>query len=112
MATYDEIASRLIYDGVMNDRYFWQSFYYPFFLSRLYYFTGQSILAAKLFGVFLGSFTCALLYYLAKMLFSRTVGIIAALILAFYGPVIFFDAKLLATGWACFWSVLILLLLE
>ena len=72
-ATYDEIARRLIYDGVMNDRYFWQSFFYPFFLSRLYYFTGQSIIAAKLFGLFLGSFTCALLYCLFPAASRKTV---------------------------------------
>ncbi len=108
---YHQMASRVITDGVMGEPFFWQSFYYPFFLSRLYYFTGSSILAAKLFCMILGSLTCALVYYLGKMLFSRTTGVIAALILTFYGPVIFFEAELLATGWACFFSVMVVLLL-
>jgi len=108
---YDSAAGRLITDGVMAETFFWQSFFYPFFLSRIYYFTGCSIIAAKLFGLVLGSTTCVLVYFLGRQLFSRSTGIIAALIVALYGPLIFFEAELLATGWAAFWSVLLIMLL-
>jgi 4-amino-4-deoxy-L-arabinose transferase-like glycosyltransferase len=109
--TYHEAAHRLITEGVMAETFFWQSFFYPFFLSRIYYFTGSSIIAAKLFGAALGSVTCVLVYFLGRQLFSRSTGIIAAFIVALYGPLIFFDTELLATGWAAFWSVALILLL-
>ena len=109
--TYDRAARRLIADGVMEEPFFWQSFFYPFFLSRLYYFTGSSIVVAKLFGVAVGSATSMLVYFLGKSLSSRTTGVIAALIVAFYGPLIFFEAELMATGWAAFWSVVLIGLL-
>ncbi len=109
--TYDSAARRLITDGVMEEPFFWQSFFYPFFLSRFYYFAGHSIIAARLFGIILGSVTCVLVYFLGKLLSSRTTGAIAALIVAFYGPLVFFEAELLATGWAAFWSVVLILLL-
>jgi 4-amino-4-deoxy-L-arabinose transferase-like glycosyltransferase len=108
--TYHSAARRLITDGVMEEPFFWQSFFYPFFLSRFYYFAGPSIVAAKLFGIALGAVTCVLVYFLGKLLSDRTTGAIAAMIVAFYGPLVFFEAELLATGWAAFWSAVLVLL--
>jgi len=109
--TYHRAAHRFITEGARAETFFWQSFFYPFFLSRIYYFTGSSILLAKLFGAALGSVTCVLIYFLGYSVRGRTTGIIAAMIAAFYGPLVFFDAELLATGWAAFWSVVLILLL-
>lgn len=96
----------------MVDTFFWQGFFYPFFLSRFYYFIGSSVVAAKIFGAALGSVTCVLVYFLGRGFLSRRTSIIAALITVFYGPLIFFETELLATGWAGFWSVVIILLLQ
>lgn len=110
-AVYDYIANRIINDGVMDDRFFWHSFFYPFVLSRIYYFTGSSIIAAKIIQAILGSVTSVLVYVLAKKLFDRKIGVIAGLIYALYGPAVFFETQLLAAGWACFWAVTLILLL-
>ncbi len=110
-STYHKAAHGLITDGTMADTFFWQGFFYPFFLSRFYYFTGSSVVAAKIFGAVLGAVTCALVYFLSRQLFSRSTSIIAALIVSLYGPLVFFETELLATGWAAFWSVSLILLL-
>ncbi|MDD5326984.1 MAG: glycosyltransferase family 39 protein [Phycisphaerae bacterium] len=109
--TYHEAACGLLKEGVMDGRFFWQSFFYPFFLSRLYYFTGPSVVAAKLFNFLLGSVTAVLIYALGKKLFGRQTAILAAVIFALYGPCISFEAELLATAWACFFAVSLVMLL-
>jgi 4-amino-4-deoxy-L-arabinose transferase-like glycosyltransferase len=110
-AAYHHAAHKLATEGIFGRQFFWQSFFYPFFLSRLYSLTASSIVAAKLFNLVLGSVTAVLIYVLAKKLFSRQTAVIAALIFAFYGPCISFEAELLTTAWACFFSVLLVLLL-
>jgi 4-amino-4-deoxy-L-arabinose transferase-like glycosyltransferase len=110
-AKYHAVAHKLATEGVMGGQFFWQSFFYQFFLSRLYSVTGSSITAAKLFNFLLGSVTASLVYVLGKKLFGRQAGVIAALIFALYGPCIAFEAELLAVGWACFFSALLVLLL-
>ncbi len=107
---YHEIAKTLVTDGVMRDTFFLQGFFYPFFLSRVYFFTGSSILIAKILQIILGSVTCLLVYLLGCKILDRTIGVIAGLMTAVYGPIIFFETELLATSWACFWPVLLILL--
>lgn len=107
---YHQMAKNLITEGTMPPTFFLQGFFYPFFLSRLHFFTGSSILCAKIFQAILGSLTCVLVYLLGSRLFDRTIGTIAGLITAAYGPVIFFETELLATSWACFWPLLLILL--
>ena len=108
---YHEAAHKLLTEGVMGGQFFWQSFFYPFFLSRLYYLTGPSVVAAKLFNFVLGSVTAVLIYALGKRLFGRQTAVLAAIIFALYGPCISFEAELLATAWECFFPVLLVMLL-
>ncbi|MFZ0034705.1 MAG: glycosyltransferase family 39 protein [Sedimentisphaerales bacterium] len=108
---YHEAAHKLATEDVFSGQFFWQSFFYPFILSRLYSLTGPSVVAAKLFNFVLGSVTAVLIYALGKKLFGRQTGIIAAVIFAFYGPCISFEAEVLSTAWECLFSVLLVILL-
>jgi len=90
--------------------FFWQACFYPFFLSRVYLFTGASIICAKLLQILLGSALCVLVYRLGQTVFDRRTGTLAGIITALYGPLIFFESKLLATSWASIWSVVLILL--
>ncbi len=105
--TYDETARMFAKNQILGSNFFWQSFFYPFFLSVVYFFSGNSIISVKIIQVLLGALTCALTYKLGEKIFGRRTGIIAGLITAFYGPMFFYDSELLATGWAAFWAVVI-----
>lgn len=109
--TYDAMARSLAQGDAMSEKFFWQPFFYPFFLSVVYFFSGSSILWAKIVQVLLGSVTCVLTCRLGERIFNARTGILAGIITAFYGPLIFFESELLASGWAAFWSVALILLL-
>ena len=108
---YDQLAKSLARGELTGPTFFWQPIFYPlFFLSRIYLITGNSILCAKLLQSLLGSVLCVLVYQLARRLFDHRTGIAAGVIAALYGPVMFFDSELVAAGWACLWSVVLILL--
>ena len=101
---YDRAARTFADHGGMGLQFFWQPFFYPFFLAVVYLMSGGSILCAKLLQAGLGAVTCGLSYQLGAKIFDRRTGIIAGVITAFYGPLFFFEAELLATAWEAFWG--------
>ncbi|MHC4457477.1 MAG: tetratricopeptide repeat protein [Planctomycetota bacterium] len=107
---YDLLARQLAAGQGMTDEFFWQPIFYPLFLTVVYFLGAQSYAFAKIMQVLLGSISCVLIYFLARRIFSRKAGILAAAVASLYGPLIFFEAELLATGWAAFWSVTLVLL--
>jgi tetratricopeptide (TPR) repeat protein len=109
--TYNRLARTLAAGHLMEKGLFWQTFFYPVFLAFVYALSHASIWTAKLVQTLLGALTCVLTYDLGRRLFDRRVGILAALITACYGPLIFFDGELLGAGWETFWSVALVLLL-
>jgi tetratricopeptide (TPR) repeat protein len=109
-ATYHDKAIVLARDGAMDSEFFWQQFFYPFYLSGVYYCFGSSIAVAKIIQAILGAVTCGLTFLLGKRLFNFTTGIIAAGLTAAYGPLVFQEAELIAAGFTAFWAVLLLLL--
>ena len=108
--TYDRLASAFAAGHELTDEFFWQPPFYPLFLGIVYRLSGSSIVWAKLLQALIGSATCLLTYHLGRTVFDRRVGVLAALFVALYGPLIFFDGELLATGWATFWTVTLILL--
>lgn len=108
---YDR-AARALADGEgFGEAFFYQPFFYPFFLGLVYLLSGGSIVAAKLVQAVLGATTCALVAGLGGRLLDRRSGLLAGAITAAYGPLMFFEAELLAAGWAAFWSVVLVWLL-
>ena len=108
---YDLLARQLAGEGTMDHGFFWQGFFYPLFLSVVYLVSGGSIITAKLIQILLGSTVCVLVYRLGVEIFDRRTGLVAGVICALYGPLIYFESELLATGWASFWSVILILFL-
>ena len=86
-------------------------FFYPLTLSALYSTFGPSILAAKIVQAILGAFTCGLTFGLARITFGMTTALLAACLVAFNGPLVFWEAELVSAGWAAFWSVVVVGLL-
>ena len=107
---YNELARALAEGTPMSEHFFWQPFFYPAFLSLLHALSGSSIVFARVIQLLLGALTCVLTYRLGELAFDRRTGVLAAIITALYGPLIFFEAELLATGWAAFWAVVLVLL--
>ena len=108
---YHRIASDYAAGKGMGLEFFWQVFLYPFLLSLLYGVTGPSVVAAKIVQALLGTVTCVLVFSLGRRLFDRRIGLTAGLITALYGPLVFFEGEILATGLAAFFAVLLMLLL-
>ena len=108
--TYDRMARDLAAGQGFDDRFFWQPFLYPTFLGTVYAVTGGSMVWAKIVQAVIGAITCALTFRLGRKAFGWPVGVIAAVAVAFYGPLIFFEGELVAAGLAAFWSVAMVLL--
>lgn len=108
--TYDSLARSMAEGKGMNYEFFWQPLFYPIFLSAVYLAGNSSMICAKVIQILLGCITCLLTYQLGKIIFNRRIGIIASVITALYGPLIFFEVELLASGWAAFWIVVLILL--
>lgn len=107
---YSQAAASLARGEGFASTFFFQPFLYPFFLSGIFLATGASIAAAKIAQALLGGLTCFLTYRLGLKIFGRGPAIAAGLIVAFYGPLIFFETELLGTGLAAFFFVLLVLL--
>ncbi|MFH1746276.1 MAG: tetratricopeptide repeat protein [Planctomycetota bacterium] len=108
--TYDELARALAAGSAMDQQFFWQPFFYPFFLYLVYALSDVSIVAAKVCQAIVGAVTCLLTYRLGRRIFDRNTGILAGVLTALYGPLIFFEGELVAAGWAAFWAVTLILL--
>lgn len=108
--TYHDLASGYSSTG-WNEKFLWQAAYYPAFLTFVYKVAGVSVLTVKVLQAVIGGISCALTCRLGRDVHSQRAGVIAGLILVFYGPVLFFESRLLATGWAILWTVALALLL-
>lgn len=109
--TYDGLARRLAAGQPMTNEFFWQPVFYPLFLSLVYWLSHSSILWAKIIQSVLGALTALLTYHLGQRIFGRAVAVAAGILVAVYMPLVFYETELLASGWAAFWIVAIVLLL-
>lgn len=105
---YDQLARALVLKGDVGWRFFYQGVFYPLFLSAVYGIFGPSVLAAKAVQAVIGAVTAALVQRYSARIGGSFVGITAGMITALYGPLVFFETELLATGWAAFFSVALL----
>ncbi len=68
---------------------------YPVFLATVYLLFGHSLKAVVYVQAFLGALTCLLTYFLANYVFGRRSGLIAALIVASYPALVYYDNRIL-----------------
>jgi tetratricopeptide (TPR) repeat protein len=108
--TYHELARSLWQGQDVRNGFFWQPVFYPLFLALVYLFTHASLLAAKIIQAIIGGLTCVLTFRLGARMAGERTGLLAGVIMALYGPAIFFEGELLATGWALFFGAAVPLL--
>ena len=113
-ATYAEQAASLAAGNWLGRGQgpFWQPPLYPYFLGAIKLAFPESFYYVSRFAqVLIGSLSCALLYPIGQRLFGPSVGFSGGLIAAVYGPLIYFDARLLPVGLATLLTLVSLLLL-
>ena len=93
----------------IGEQVFFRAPLYPYFLSITYTIFGHSHLIPRLIQMILGSFSCVLIFFIARMLFNRRIGIIAALIASFYSIFVYFDGELLIPSLIVFLNLLLIL---
>ncbi len=79
---------------------------YPLFLAAIYFFFGKSLLFAKFSNVALGIGSTYLTYRLMSEVFSKKVGIVAGLIVAFFPSLILYTSILATENLATFLMLL------
>ena len=91
---------------------YWQAPLYTWFLGLTAGVFGDSFFyAARVLQAVMGALTCWFAFDLGRRLFRVEVGLVAGLITALYGPLIYFDAELLPAGLAVFLDMAALYLL-
>lgn len=68
--------------------------FWPFVMSAIYYFFGENEFYVRLFYCFLGSGTCVVIYFFARDLFGRRIGLYSGMIAALYPGLFIYDGWL------------------
>ena len=97
-ASYDAWAKELVSKGWWPTRNFYQSPFYAYVLGVLYAIFGDGPWAPRIVQILLGSLTPVLTYAIGSRLFTRRAGIVAALLIAFYGPLVLEEVTLNKTS--------------
>ncbi len=82
--------------GPLWNEAFWQPPFYPWALGGLYRLVGHDLLWPRWVQCFLGALSCLLVYAIGRRVFDSTTGAVAALVMAIYGPFIYYDGELSA----------------
>jgi tetratricopeptide (TPR) repeat protein len=89
--SYHAWAQRIAAGDWLGSEVFYQAPLYPYFLALVYTLFGEAPLTVRLCQAVIGSLACVWIAIAASRLFSRSAGIAAGVMLAFYAPAIFFD---------------------
>jgi tetratricopeptide (TPR) repeat protein len=93
---YDRWA-RDIAMGQSEEGAFFMSPLYPYFLAAIYRFFGRDLLLVRMIQAAMGSGSAVLSYLIGRDVFDRKIGILAGLLTACYGSLIFYDGSILMT---------------
>jgi Flp pilus assembly protein TadD len=83
---------------------------YPYILGLIFNLFGYNLFIARLVEITISSFSCLLLYLLAKEVFNKRAGIMAALIGILYAPFIFYSGIFVPTVFVVFLYLVSLLM--
>jgi len=96
-AKYYDRWAREIAGGTASREAFFMTPLYPYFLAAIYRLFGRDLLLIRMIQAGLGSLSAVLVYLLGKEVFDRKVGILAGLVAAAYGALIFYDGSIILT---------------
>jgi tetratricopeptide (TPR) repeat protein/4-amino-4-deoxy-L-arabinose transferase-like glycosyltransferase len=105
---YDQWAQQLAGGQWIGTEVFYQTPLYPYALAVIFKIAGHSLGLIRIIQAILGAASCALLGLAGRRFFSDRVGVVAALLLAFYPPAIFFDGLIQKSSLDIFLITLVL----
>jgi tetratricopeptide (TPR) repeat protein len=108
---HDTWAQRIAAGEWLGSEPFFRAPLYVYLLALTYKIFGHSLFLPRLFQIIMGSLSCVLIFFIAKRLFNRTVGIISGVIAALYAMLVFYDAQLLITSLIVFLDLALIALL-
>lgn len=97
-ALFNELAHRVLTNGLVGEHAFYISPLYIYFLAFVYKVLGDSFNTVRVVQFAMGVGTSLFTYYIARQLFNRTVGLVAGIVAAAYAPFLFFESNLLGTS--------------
>ncbi len=103
---HDEWGLEIAEGNLLGRAPFYRAPAYPYLLGLTYAIFGHGFYVPRLIGIIVGAFSCVIVYLLGSMLFSRKVGILAALLACLYGMLLYFDTMLLTTYLEVFFCLL------
>ena len=93
---YDAWAMRIASGDWLGREAFFMAPLYPYFLGLVYVAFGHSQFAAVAVQLLMGAGSCFLVFLIARRLAGIHVAVVTSLLLALYGPLLFFDGLLLS----------------
>ncbi|HYH95299.1 MAG TPA: GlcNAc transferase, partial [Hyalangium sp.] len=100
---YDALGGQLARGEGFPEGPFWQPPLYPVVLGALYWLGGHSLWWPRLLQIVLGSLTAVLASRVARRISGRPeVELIAGVLVALHGPLVFYDGELLSTSLGTF----------
>ncbi|MCX5801425.1 MAG: tetratricopeptide repeat protein [Candidatus Eisenbacteria bacterium] len=108
---YDSWALQIAAGDWLGHDVFFMGPLYPYLLALIYLVVGHNPFAAVAVQQAVGAISCLLVFLIARRVSGALVALTAAVILAFYGPLLFFEGLLLPESLGIFLSMLWLYLL-
>lgn len=106
---HDQWAQAIVAGEDFTGGVFFRAPLYPYFLALVYRIFGHDYLMVRVIQFLIGSFNCALIYLLGRRVFGNRTAVIAGVMAALYGILIYFDGQLLIPVLLVFLDLLFLL---
>ncbi len=94
---YDDMARAIASQGVIRPGAYFMGPLYPYFLALVYSTYGRDFLVVRLIQAMGGALSVVVTFYLGRWVFRPAVGLLAALLLCFYGAITFYEGQMLMT---------------
>ena len=108
---HDTWAQQIASGNWVGTEPFFRAPLYVYLLALTYEIFGHNLFLPRLFQIILGSLSCVLIFFIAKKLFNRSVGILSGVTASLYAMLIFYDAQLLITSLIVFLDLVVIALL-
>ncbi|MGB7062374.1 MAG: tetratricopeptide repeat protein [Candidatus Zixiibacteriota bacterium] len=108
---HDAWAQNIAGGNWIGGKVFFRAPFYAYFLAIVYKIFGHDYIIPRLIQHLVGSFSCVLVYFLARKLFNRKVAVVSGFIAATYGMLLYFEGELLLDSFLVFFDLLLILFL-